>query len=410
MATKNEKDTTRARANILREILNDPSKKNPMASQEIYEVMDLCLSCKGCKGECPSSVDMGKLKAEFLQQYYEVHGIPFRTKLIAHYTYYNRLASIFPPIYNFIFSNPFTSKIAKKITGFAPKRSIPLLYKTTLRKWFKKSSLTPGEGISLAPNRFPKERGVVPPSGGRGLLYLFCDEFTNYNDVEIGIKAVKLLHELGYTVVIPEHLESGRTYLSKGLVKEAQKIAVKNINLLKDKINENAVLVGIEPSAILTFRDEYLSLTDSELQAEAKYIAQYAFTFEEFIAREVDKGNIKPEQFTDTAKLVKVHGHCHQKALSSMTPTKKMLTLPKNYEVHMINSGCCGMAGSFGYEKEHYDISMQVGELVLFPTIRKQPADVIIVAAGTSCRHQIKDGTGRVALHPIEVLWEALRG
>jgi Fe-S oxidoreductase len=240
-------------------------------------------------------------------------------------------------------------------------------------------------------------------------IYLFCDEFTNYNDTEIGIKAIQLLYYLGYNVQIIDHQESGRTYLSKGLVREAQKIAVQNVQTFKDLITAETPLVGIEPSGILSFRDEYPALVGKELKADAERIAKNALTFEEFIAREIDKGNINSAQFKAEKRLIKVHGHCHQKALSSMTPTKKMLTLPTGYEVHMINSGCCGMAGSFGYESEHYDLSMHVGELVLFPTVRAQPNNVIICASGTSCRHQIKDGTGRQAKHPIEILYEALQ-
>ncbi len=166
--------------------------------------------------------------------------------------------------------------------------------------------------------------------------------------------------------------------------------------------------MGVEPSAILTLRDEYIDLTRDEVQQQAHRIADHTYTLEEFIAREIDRGHITAEQFTQEKRVIKLHGHCHQKALSSLVPTKKMLSLPANYEMHLIPSGCCGMAGSFGYEKEHFDLSMQVGELVLFPTVRKQPAEVIIAAPGTSCRHQIKDGTGRRAKHPVEVLYEAL--
>ncbi|TAE12074.1 MAG: FAD-binding oxidoreductase [Bacteroidetes bacterium] len=399
MATKNERDSTRARANILREMLGDgvegwkggKVEGGKDGDEAVKEVLDLCLSCKGCTSECPSGVDMAKLKAEFMQHYYDKHGVPFRANLIANYTYYNRLASIVPAVYNFIFTNSFTSSIAKKITGFAQKRSIPLLYKTTLKNWYRTHKKPTSNNQHLT-----------------STVYLFCDEFTNYNDTEIGIKAIELLEKLGYNVQIIDHEESGRTYLSKGLVREAQKIAIQNVQTFKDLITAETPLVGIEPSGILGFRDEYPALVGKELREDAERIAKNALTFEEFIAREIDKGNILPTQFTKEKRLIKVHGHCHQKALSSMTPTKKMLTLPAGYEVHMINSGCCGMAGSFGYEAEHYDLSMQVGELVLFPTVRAQPEDVIICASGTSCRHQIKDGTGRQAKHPIEILWEAL--
>jgi Fe-S oxidoreductase len=238
---------------------------------------------------------------------------------------------------------------------------------------------------------------------------LFCDEFTNFNDTEIGIKAIQLLEKLGYEVMMPEHEESGRTYISKGLLREAKKIAIQNVKMLRGLITPETPIIGIEPSAILTLRDEYLDLVSDDLLPDAVKIAGNTLLIDEFIAREIDKGNITKEAFTQETKLIKLHGHCHQKALSSLTHTKKMLSLPENYTMHLIPSGCCGMAGSFGYEKEHYEVSMQIGELVLFPTVRKQPADVIIAAPGTSCRHQIKDGTGRQALHPVEILWQALK-
>jgi Fe-S oxidoreductase len=214
--------------------------------------------------------------------------------------------------------------------------------------------------------------------------------------------------QLGYEVIIPKHTTSGRPQLSKGLLKDAKKIAEKNVRLLKDIVSEQTPLVGIEPSAILTFRDEYPDLVSDELVEDAKKLAKNVLQFDEFIAREIDKKNISRESFTQQTQLIKLHGHCQQKAIASMTPTKKMLSLPQNYNVQLIPSGCCGMAGSFGYEAEHYDLSIKIGELVLFPTVRKQPDEVIIAAPGTSCRHQIHDGTGRKALHPIEILWEAL--
>lgn len=395
MATRNEKDSTRARANILRHFLTNSTQENRFDHQEIKDVMDLCLSCKGCKSECPSKVDVGKMKAEFLQHYYNKHGVPFRTWVIGNFTKSQALASNVPNIYNFLVKNTFTSGLTKQILGFAPKRSLPTVGNMTLRNWFKKhNNQGKKEGIALS---YPL-----------GKVYLFCDEFTNYNDVEIGQKAVLLLNALGYEVLIPHHLESGRTYLSKGLVKEAQKIAIQNVQLLSENMEENIPILGIEPSAILTLRDEYLELVPSDLLEKAQKIANNSFLIDEFLAQEIDKKRISKKAFTKQKQVIQLHGHCHQKALSSVTYTQKILSLPENYEVHVIPSGCCGMAGSFGYEKEHYDVSMKVGELVLFPTIRKQASDVIIAAVGTSCRHQIKDGTGVKSLHPVEILWAAL--
>lgn len=388
MASRRERDTTRARANMLRHFYTAASS-TPASSEETKEILDLCLSCKGCKSECPSSVDIAKMKAEFLQNYYDQKGVPFRSRLIANFSQQMRLARIAPWGYNMIFGNESLRRIANKIVGFHPDRTMPLLHRTTLEAWAKNRRSTTAS---------PKSK-----------VYLFCDEFTNYNDVEIGQKAIMLLEKLGYEVVIPKHIESGRTYLSKGLVKEAKKIAIQNVEMLHGLISDQTPLVGIEPSAILTFRDEYLDLVPESLRDAAQKLAQNALQFDEFIAREIDAKRLTSNQFETSTKVIKLHGHCHQKALASLTPTKKMLSLPSNYKVQLIPSGCCGMAGSFGYEAEHYELSMQVGELVLFPTIRQQPEEVVIAAPGISCRHQIKDGTGRKAKHPIEILWEALR-
>jgi FAD/FMN-containing dehydrogenase/Fe-S oxidoreductase len=402
MATKNEKDTTRARANILREFLTNSEKINRFDSKEIFEVMDLCLSCKGCKSECPSNVDVAKLKAEFLQNYYDANGVPFRSKLIASFNTSSRLGAIAPGVYNFMMTAPGISNLVKKFSGFATKRSMPTMYKMTLKRWYQKHRKAEGIRDKAQDNANLKSQ----VSNSR--VYLFCDEFTNYNDTEIGITAILLLEKLGYEVIIPEHEESGRAWLSKGLLREAKKIANKNIALLSPLITAETPLIGIEPSAILTFRDEYIDLADDDHFETAKQLAKNVFTIEEFIAAEIGKGNIRKEQFTKEKRSIKLHGHCQQKALSSVAPSAKMLSIPENYSVEVIPSGCCGMAGSFGYEKEHYDLSMKIGELVLFPAVRSRSVDTIIAAAGTSCRHQIKDGTKVRSLHPVEILWNAL--
>lgn len=386
MATRREKDTTRARANLLRQFLSDPGDLNPLDHGEIYEVMDLCLSCKGCKTECPSGVDITKLKAEFLQHYYDKNGVPFRANLIGNFSAQMNLASRFRLIYNFIFGTEALRKIANKMVGFHPERSIPLMPSTTLRDWISSQPKT----VSGSP------------------VYLFCDEFTNYLDTEIGKKAFLLLQSLGYQVLIPEHIESGRTYLSKGLVKKAVVIANQNISSLTKSIPADAELIGIEPSAVLTLRDEYPDLAYPANKRKAARLSSQAFTIEEFLAKEFHAGRIAKDSFTTEAKNLALHGHCYQKVLSFQEQIKTILSIPANYVVDIIPSGCCGMAGSFGYEKEHYDISMSVGELVLFPAIRKLPEATIVAASGTSCRHQIKDGTSKVALHPVEILWDAL--
>ena len=392
MAVKDENTTTRARANMLREFLTNSSKKNPFDHKEIYEVMDLCLSCKACKSECPSNVDVAKLKAEFQQHWYDANGIPLRSWLIANITRISRVGAFAPAIFNFFQENKFISGITKRFLGFAPQRSIPLLYSTTLRAWAARQN----HDVTYAKT-----------------VYLFADEFTNFNDVEIGIKAIKLLNRLSCKVIIPDHCESGRTFLSKGLVRKAKVLANRNVMALKDIITRETPLIGIEPSAILTFRDEYPQLVDISLKEAALNLAKNVFMFDEFVMRDAGCGINYHESrishlFTNESRVVKLHGHCHQKALASTESTKDMLSIPLNYRVEEIKSGCCGMAGSFGYEKEHYDVSMKVGELVLFPEVRKAAQNVIIAAPGTSCRHQIMDGTGRKALHPVEVLYDAL--
>lgn len=391
MATRDEKDTTRARANILREFLTHSDKVNRYDHKEIYDVMGLCLSCKACKSECPSNVDMAKLKAEFLQHYYDANGVPFRANLIANFTASAKLASLAPSVYNFFMKNDFTGGMIKRAVGFAVKRTMPEISSQSLISWYKKHK---SRNKNSTVNR---------------KVYLFCDEFTNYNDAHIGITAILLLEKLGYEVEIPVHEESGRTWLSKGLVRKAKIIANKNIELLGEIVSEENPLLGIEPSAILTFRDEYPDLATDENMASAKKLSKNSFFIDEFIAREMEKGNINKNQFTTDNKKIQLHGHCQQKAVGSVADTVKMLSFPENFSVDTIPSGCCGMAGSFGYEKEHYDVSMQIGELVLFPSVRKHAETCTIAAPGTSCRHQIKDGTGTKALHSVEVLYGALR-
>ena len=385
-ASKNESQTTRARANILREFLTNSKQKNKFNHKEIYDVMDLCLSCKACKSECPSNVDVAKLKAEFLQHYYDENGAPLRSKLIANISKINKIGVKFNPITNFFFKCKITSFVIKSAIGFSTKRNIPLLHKTTLNKYIS---------------------NIKQSSGKNGKIYLFVDEFTNYNDVDLGIIAIRLLNRLGYEVIVPNHVESGRTYLSKGFVRKAKELANKNVTLLADRITENTPLIGIEPSAILTFRDEYPELADNKKQA--KELSENVLMIDEFLVSEFENSKFSDDLFTNEKKHIKLHGHCQQKAIASTKPTLKLLSIPRNYTSEEIPSGCCGMAGSFGYEKEHYDLSMKIGELVLFPTIRKTEADITISAPGTSCRHQIKDGTQRDALHPLEILYNALK-
>jgi FAD/FMN-containing dehydrogenase/Fe-S oxidoreductase len=391
MATRNEKDTTRARANILREFLTNSDKKNKFNHEEIKEVLDLCLSCKGCKSECPSNVDMALLKAEFLYQYQQENGAPLSSWAMAHISTGNMLGAYVRPLTNFLLTNKFASSLIKNTLDVASERQLPKLYKYTLSTWFEKNK--------------HKINTVVD----KQLVYVFVDEFSEYNDVEVGIKTIELLSKLGYKVAISNHANSGRAYISKGFLKDAKRVANKNIRYLTGFINEQTPLIGIEPSCILGFRDEYPRLVDKELIEDAHKIAKYSFTIDEFLYDEYKKGTIGSSYFNDDKKPITLHGHCHQKAMSDINKSTEILEAFTNTKVTLIPSGCCGMAGSFGYEKKHYEVSMQVGELVLFPAVRKAKDTDSICASGTSCRHQIKDGTGVDSKHIAEILWERLK-
>ena len=381
-ATMDEKDSTRGRANVLREFLTQNTKENPFDHPEIKDAMDLCVSCKACKSECPSNVDMASLKAEFLFQYQKSNPVSLRTKLIAHNAKLNSIARHFSGVYNFIANTSWF----KTLIGVHPNRSLPSLNSTTLRQWF----------ASYQQKEHPKK------------VYLFCDEYTNHYDLEIGKKSIILLNSLGYHVLMTAHSESARAYISKGFLEQAKAIATANIKTFNALINTTTPLLGIEPSAILGFRDEYPNLVDSVLKPKAENLAKNVFTIEEFLAYEMKANTIDVSKFTTASKTIYYHGHCHQKALSSNSYALTTLGIPANFTVQPIDAGCCGMAGAFGYEKEHYELSQQIGEDRLFPTLRTIDSNALVAASGTSCRHQIKDGLNKTALHPIEVLYNAL--
>ncbi|NQZ43652.1 MAG: FAD-binding protein [Flavobacteriaceae bacterium] len=383
-ATKSEQHTTRGRANTLREFLTGSEKTNRFDHDELKSVFDLCLSCKACASECPSNVDVATLKAEFQYQYQEANGYSWRNKLFAHNTKINRLAVRSPKLVNRIYRSGVGS-LLKRMSGVAAARSFPELHRFDFDAYLK------------------QQRGMGVPTKSKVALYI--DEFTRYMDVSIGKDAIDLLIGLGYEVRL-FYAESGRTYLSKGFLKQAKALAKRNVEKARPFVDEKIPIVGLEPSAVLSFRDEYPRLL--EASETVKALAASSFLIEEFLAAEIAAGRVTADRFTEKPRTVKIHGHCHQKALSNQKVTFDLLNLPKNYKVSIIASGCCGMAGSFGYEAEHYDISMQVGALKLFPSIKKSDPNVLISANGTSCRHQIQDGTGRTALHPISILREAL--
>lgn len=382
-ATRNEKDTTRARANVLREILTNSKSANPFNDSQLKEVMDLCIGCKACSSECPSNVNVAKFKAEFLFQYKKENGSKRSDNLFAKSEAKTALLAKFPRFSNvFLLQGPIGSLI-KNISGVAPKRSLPRL--STLKFDFDKA---------------------VNVKNGLSSVTLMIDEFSRYYDKQIAQDAFDLLVGLGYKVSVNKDFCSARALLSKGFLEEAKMQIDQNIDQLKKTVNPNRVIVGLEPSAILGFRDEYTYMaTDTEA---AKEIATETFMIEEFLAAEITKGNIRSDQFTTNALNIKIHNHCYQKALSDQKCTFDILNLPVNYKPTIIPSGCCGMAGSFGYEKEHYQVSMTIGQQTLFPAVQKAPGTVLIAANGTSCRHQILDGTGKSALHPVSILKQAL--
>lgn len=388
MATKNEKESTRGRANILREFLTQSTKKNRFDHNEIKEVMDLCLGCKGCKSDCPSNVDVAAMKSEFLFQYQKENGIPLASKIIASVAKSNAIFSHVPWVYNRTLKLPTVRRLMQKYTGISTQRSLPELHKFTLRSWF---------------NKYEKE---MSPKNPIGEAYFFADEIINYNDVEIGISSLRLLWKLGYKIILPKHLESGRPAISTGVLDYAKEIAEKNVTIFNRLVTDERPLIGIEPSSIFTFRDEYPLLVGEPLKSKALSLSKNTFSIEEFIYREIQAGRISKKQFIKKDLKIMLHGHCFQKSLSSQDYTKKMLELVEGFNVETIQSGCCGMSGSFGYDRTKYELSMEIGELVLFPTIRKSALSTVIVAPGTSCRHQIMDGTQRVARHPSELLIE----
>lgn len=392
-----ELKTTRARANVLREVLTRGGDISL-----VKEELDSCLACKGCKIECPSNVDMTRLRAEVLQHYYDEHGTPFRSFMVARMAQIEQLGAMVRPFYNFFATWSLSSAIIKKVISFASERQIPTLSRYSMRKLVRKEQ---------AQYRIARPKKKV---------YLFADEFTNLQEAELGLTFAKLLMRLGYKVEIPEHVESGRAAISKGCLKYAKKFAEKNVRLLADKVSESHPLIGIEPSCILSFRDEYPDLVPAEMRQKAIALSKNCLLYDEFLLRELAAGNLSADDFSQKEMEIWLHGHCHQKALVGVDKTAKVLrNLLAGAKINVIPSGCCGMAGSFGYEKEHYKTSLEIGEMVLFPAVRrvmeegrrkkKDVAPTFVAAPGTSCRQQILDGTGVKAVHPIELLYSFLK-
>lgn len=403
--SQDETKSTRARSNILREILtrgfDSEAFKDVVAGksvfdiQELSEVLDSCLACKGCLSECPSNVDMTKLRSEILQQKYDRHGTPFRSWMVARMAKMEELGAMVRPLYNFFATWKPSSLVIKKMVCFSTDRQIPKLSRYSMRKL-----------VELENKKYIEDLR-------KRKVYLFADEFTNHQEAELGLTFAKLLIKLGYRVEIPKHVESGRAAFSKGCLKLAKKYAIKNVQMLSGIVNDETPLVGIEPSCILSFRDEYPDIVPAEMRETAKQLAKNCLLFDEFIMSEVEVGRISAESFKEISAEIYLHGHCHQKSLIGVGKCAEMLGLIPGVKVNAIPSGCCGMAGSFGYEKEHYETSKAIGEMVLFPAVRKATEDkqkqVIVAAPGTSCRQQIWDGTGVKALHPIEIMYNNLK-
>jgi FAD/FMN-containing dehydrogenase/Fe-S oxidoreductase len=388
MATRDEEHSTRGRANALRAVLSGKMAATEFHGKRLYEVMDLCLECKGCKAECPSNVDMAKLKYEFLHHYYKANGLPLRNRLFGHIERLNRLMSRVPTLANWMTSVPFNRWLMEKVAGIDRRRPLPALAEETFTDWFlKRESL---------------RKRLVTTQALRGEVVLFHDTFVTYNTPEIGRAAVQLLEAAGYQVVLVERKCCGRPLISKGMLTEARDNAAWNVERLHPYAARGVAIVGLEPSCLLTIRDEWVDLLRTD---EARAVAAQSALLEQFLLRERERGLSLP--WTSHGREALLHGHCHQKAMVGTGPTVGVLKWA-GYKVSEVDSGCCGMAGSFGFEREHYDISVELGNRRLAPAVKAAPAATEVVAPGISCRQQIQHLAGRRAKHPAEVLWEAL--
>ncbi|MEM9259048.1 MAG: FAD-linked oxidase C-terminal domain-containing protein, partial [Bacteroidota bacterium] len=387
-ATLSEQHSTRGRANMLREILTQNQHENPFAHPALAEGLDLCLSCKACTSECPSSVDMTNLKAEYLHQRGDVS---LRTRLVAANEKLYALGGKVPGLANL--GLRLAGPLVKRMVGIAAERSLPPFPQQSLRAWFHKQSAVPTEGgLGRGGER------------SKGDIFLFGDEFVDLQDPHVGRAAIHLLRRLGYSVHWPEHATSGRAHLSKGLLEGAKERAAKNVALFHPLVSADRPLVGLEPSAILSFRDEYPKLLRGAAAEQARELAQHTYTFDEFLFREFTAGRLGPDDFGANSARVVLHVHCHEKALGDARKCAATLALPANFHVTLLDSGCCGMAGSFGYEAEHYELSKTIAEQSLLQHLRNLPEKTIVVANGTSCRHQVKDLLGVRVKSSAEVL------
>jgi len=380
MVTREEGDSTRGRANALRAVMSGVLPAEALTGSRLYGVMDLCISCKACKAECPSGVDMARLKLEFLARYHESHGVPLRARLFAYAGTLNRLGVGWrAPLARALLG----SGVARRRLGITTARPLPVPARRSFAAWWRRE-------------------GQATESGAPALA-LLIDPFTDTIQPEVAVAAVAFFRAAGLGVQ-PVWADDGRPFLSKGLLAEARRAAERAVGALWSAVAAGLPVVGLEPSSLLTLRDEYLYLLPGDERAAA--LAAAARTFEEFVAERAAGGLAM--RFDDRPRRILLHGHCHQKALVGMGPARAALALLPGAAVEEVDAGCCGMAGSFGYEAEHYAVSMQMAERRLLPAVRAAEADTIIVAAGLSCREQIAHGSGRVAVHPAQVLAGAL--
>ena len=386
MVTRDEEHSTRGRASALRAAMSGGLPPDSLTSKRLYDVLDLCLECKGCKAECPSNVDMAKLKYEFLDKYHKANGFPLRNLVFGNIATLSRWGSFFAPLSNWALRSGAFKGLLEAHAGIEHRRTMPPFASQTFRQWFRARGGSPA---------FP---------GIRGQVVLFPDTFANYNHPSIGMAATKILERLGYQVVLPQAKCCGRPMLSKGMMDKAQSNAWFNVESIYPYVERGAKLVGLEPSCILSFRDDYVDLLGGD--ARAKAISDSTMLIEEFVLYAQEEG-ASLELHNPPQRLL-FHGHCHQKALVGTRPAMQVLRSIQGCEAVEIESGCCGMAGSFGFEKEHYDISLKIGEQVLFPAILSQEGEFVVVSEGVSCRQQIEHGTGKQAKHLVEVLADAL--
>jgi Fe-S oxidoreductase len=386
-ATRDEKHVTRGRANTLRLALSGQLGADGLASPEVKEVLDLCVSCKGCKRDCPTGVDMAKVKIEARAAWTRKHGMAMRDKLVAYMPRYAPYASKISGLIAAADKAPGSAWLKGKL-GLATQRAFP-----QFRKSFLSGVGTKGQAAT----------------GGKEVL-LFVDTFNNYMEPENAEAARAVLEAAGYTVHFnvrgnERPLCCGRTYLSAGLVDQAKAEARRSLDHLLPYVERGVAIVGLEPSCLLSLRDEFLQYGYGR---EAEALAASAYLFEEFLVREKAAGRLDLDLRPLATNEALVHGHCHQKAFDAVHPVQTVLGWIPGLKVSVIESSCCGMAGSFGYEAEHYNVSQAMGELSLFPAVRKAASDTLLVADGTSCRHQIQDGTAKSALHVARVLASSL--